>query len=162
MGLFDSKSKSTKVTTTTTTSRNDNISDVEDSRIFSDVGRVNIQALDGATVDRSLKFGDDALRRTLDFGGDAIDRVGDSTARALEFGQSTLNENTSVLDRALDFGQDVLGGANEQLSNTLKSVTSAAGVNANIQSKNTTDAVKQVAVAAAVVASIWVIARFLK
>lgn len=137
-----SSSSTSSNTTTETRNTNENISGIEDSEVFSDVGSVNI--LDGGAIDSAFDFADS------------------SSARSFDFGENSLNFAGEGLEHLLDFGSEIAAGSNKQLANTLQSVTSAAGVNANLNQQGLNDTLLKVAYAIAGVTAIFFVVRSFK
>jgi hypothetical protein len=67
-----SRSSSSTASNQTSNVTNDNISDVNDSLVYSDVGSVEITQTDFDAVDSAFNFGGEALAGILDFGSEVI------------------------------------------------------------------------------------------
>lgn len=137
-----SSSRTTSTTSTEVNSTNENISGIEDSTVFSDTGAVSI--LDGGAIDSAFDF------------------AGETVESGFGFGENSLNFAGEGLEHLLDFGSEIAAGSNQQLANTLQSVTSAAGVNANLNQQGLNDTLLKVAYAIAGVAIVYFIATKVK
>lgn len=91
-------------------------------------GSVTVNSTDAGAVDRAFEFGesvlDAGLDRTLDFGADALDFANESNSRAFEFGGEAIDAvgdaYDGALDRSLDFGETSLDAAGDAFSAILE------------------------------------------
>ena len=132
-------SKSKTSSSVTTNTRNENVSDVEDAQIFQGVGG-GINILDEGAIEEAFDFGESAL----------------------DFGVSSLNASSDNFDSLLDFGGQIVDNQSKALTETLQSVTAAAGVNANLQTQDFTDAIQKIGFAVAAVAAIFFISKAIR
>lgn len=111
MGLFSSSSSSSETKNFTST---ENISDVNDSAVYSDVE--NITKTDFNAIDNAFNFGGEALTDILDFGSEVIGN------QRIQLSDSLKSINAAT-------GNDVLlDGDNKKQAKALILITTAIGL----------------------------------